>query len=134
MHRALQGTLKALWEETLIFNERLTYFTSNEDVVIFFELLDFVTVGGGRGYTTKAQSDHMPWYQIAWAFLRPSGKTCKSRMGQRIRLQLYKYPKKTFRQSTESSEVSQALTISACHAHSPIPFICYNLALIYPGL
>lgn len=101
--RILKGTLKAEWEETLTFNEKLTYFTSNEDALIFFELLDFVTVGGGRGYTR--QSVQKPWHRIAWAFLRPSGKTCKSRIGRRIRLQLYKYPRKIFGNSTEGTEV-----------------------------
>ena len=106
MFRAAKGTLKALWEETLIFNEKLTHFTSNEDVVIFFELLDFLTVRDGRGYNSRLQSDRTPWHQIAWAFLRPAGRTCRSRMGQKIRLQLYKYPGKAFRGSTDSTEVS----------------------------
>lgn len=102
--RAIKGTLKALWEETLIFNENLTYFTENDNVVIFFEIVDFVVVGGG--YTKKAQSEHKPWHRIAWAFLRPSGKTCRKSIGKKLRLQLYRYPKKAFEHSTESAEVS----------------------------
>ena len=100
-YRRLKGTLKAQWEETLTFNELLSHFTSNQDAVIFFELLDFVTVGVGRGYS---ESEQKPWHRIAWAFLRPSGKTCRSRLGKRIRLQLYKYPRKIFGRSTEGSE------------------------------
>lgn len=104
MFRVLKGTLKAQWEETLIFNEHLSYFTSNENAVIFFELLDFVSFGGGRGYSRH--SEQRPWHRIAWAFLRPSGKTCTSRIGRKIRLQLYKYPRKLFGHSTEGNEVS----------------------------
>lgn len=103
--RVLQGTLKAQWEETLIFNELLSYFTSNEDVVIFFELLDFVSGGYGRGYYSRAESERRPWHRIAWAFLRPAGKTCGSRIGLKTRLQLYKYPRNVFGHSTESFEV-----------------------------
>lgn len=102
LRRALKGTLKAQWEETLIFNEKLSYFTSNEDTIIFFELLDFVTL---RGYMNRIQSEQKPWHRIAWAFLRPGGETCRSRIGNKIRLQLYKYPRKTFGDSTEGTEV-----------------------------
>lgn len=104
-HRIQKGILKAQWEETLIFNEFLSYFTSNQNVIIFFELLDFVSGGSGKGYTNRMQSVHKPWHRIAWAFLFPSGKTCSSKLGQKIRLQLYKYPKNVFGHSTESAEV-----------------------------
>jgi hypothetical protein len=104
--RLLQGTLKAQWEETLSFNEQLSYFTSNEDVVIFFELLDFISGGGGRGYTSKTEGGRKPWHRIAWAFLRPAGKTCAKRIGGKIRLQFYRYPRNLFGHSTESSEVN----------------------------
>ncbi len=103
--RMRKGTLTAQWEETLTFNERPSHFTGNENVVIFFELLDFISSGGVGGYMHREQSQHKPWHRIAWAFLRPAGKTCRSRMGKRIRLQLYKYPKKIFGHSTEGTEV-----------------------------
>lgn len=54
---------------------------------------------------SRVQSERKPWYRIAWAFLRPSGKTCRSRIGKRIRLQLYRYQKEIFGQSTEGTEV-----------------------------
>lgn len=101
--RALKGTLKAQWEENLTFNEQLSYFTLNEDVVIFFELLDFVS---GKGYINRVLSEHKPWHRIAWAFLCPAGKVCVSKVGSKIRLQLYKYPRSVFGHSTESGEVN----------------------------
>ena len=103
MSRARKGILTAQWEETLTFNEKPSHFTRNKDVVIFFELLDFVSSGG---YAHKEQGQNKPWHRIAWAFLRPAGKTCRSKMGMKIRLQLYKYPRKVFGHSTEGTEVS----------------------------
>lgn len=101
MFRAVKGTLKAEWEEMLTFNEKLTHFTDDENVVIFFELVDFIR----RGYANGLQIEHRPWHHIAWAFVRPIGRTCRSKLGQKIRLQLYKYRRKVFRTTTESSEV-----------------------------
>lgn len=90
----------------LTFNEMITHFTENENVVIFFELVDFVrTRVTSRRCTNVVHSEHRPWHQIAWAFVRPIGKGCRSTLGQKMRLQLYKYRRKVFQTTTESSEV-----------------------------
>ena len=74
--------------------------------MIFFELLDFVSGGGRRGYTSNTENGRKPWHRIAWAFLCPAGKGCMRKIGEKTRLQLYKYPRNLFGHSTESSEVS----------------------------
>ncbi len=100
-------SLQPTWEETIVFNERLTNFTDNDNVIIFFELLDFSTSSFRHTsrQRTVANSEQTPWYHIAWGFLRPAGKISKSMMGRRSRVQLYKFPKRRFRSSTESKEV-----------------------------
>ena len=102
-------SLQPSWEETLIFNEQLTHFTANKNILIFFELLDFSTIDNrvisGRGAVVN--SDQTPWYRIAWGFLRPAGKICKTQMGQKCRIQLFKFPKRRFKSSTESKEASK---------------------------
>ncbi len=96
----MKGLLKSSWEELLIFNDLFVHFTHNPTVVIFFELLAFV-----RGNCAGAKNLNKPWHRIAWAFLRPTGKVCQSQFGNKLRLQLYKYKRKRFYQTTESIEV-----------------------------
>lgn len=108
-------TLQPKWEETIILNEELTQFTENENVIIFFELLDFSTTSS-RGISRHRQravasSEKTPWHRIAWGFLKPAGKISKSKVGQRTRVQLYKFPKRRFRSSTEGREVRFACTV-----------------------
>lgn len=127
--RARKGTLTAQWEETLTFNERPSHFTRNKDVVIFFELLDFVSSGSVGGYAHKEQGQNKPWHRIAWAFLHPAGKTCRSKMGEKIRLQLYKYPKRVFGHSTEGTEVgmySCAYTHQMLQSFQILPWQCLS--------
>ena len=94
--------LKAEWEEMLTFNEVITHFTENENVVFFFKLMDFVSTGITSRWCTRAQA----WHRIACAFLRPMGKSCRSTLGPKIWLQLYKYKRKKILQTTtESCEV-----------------------------
>lgn len=99
-------SLQPEWEEMLIFNEHPTHFTDNEKLVIFFEVLDFPT-SASRAATSQWQTrlDISPWYKIAWAFLLPSGKMGKTQMGEKCRLQLFRYPKRRLRRSPESTEV-----------------------------
>ncbi len=108
-------SLQPTWEETIVFNERLTNFTDNENVIIFFELLDFSTSSFRHTsrQRTVANSEQTPWYHIAWGFLRPAGKISKSMMGRRSRVQLYKFPKRRLRSSTESKEVRICIPYSA---------------------
>lgn len=71
-------SLQPEWEESLVLNEQLEHFSSRENLLIFFELLDF------------SSSQLSPWHKIAWAFLSLQGH-----IGQRCRLQLYQFPKKS---------------------------------------
>lgn len=102
-------SLQPEWEETLIFNEHPTHFTENEKLVIFFEVLDFPTSTSiaTRSRWQSTSLDSSPWYKIAWAFILPSGRTGKTRMGEKCRLQLFQYPKRRFRRSPETTEVSE---------------------------
>ena len=78
MHTHAHTSLQPEWEESLLLNEQVEHFSSQEHLLIFFELLDF-------------SSSHLtPWHKIAWAFLSPQGH-----IGQRCRLQLFQFPKKS---------------------------------------
>ena len=113
--------LKAEWKEMLTFNEVITHFTENENVIIFFELVDFVSMGINSRRCTNALLEHRPWHRIAWAFLRPMGKSCRSNLGQKIRLQLYKYKRKKILQTTtESCEVRRCMANSHQIYSSPL--------------
>lgn len=104
-------SLQPEWEEMLIFNEHPTHFTENEKLVIFFEVLDFPASASiaTKSHRQSTSLDSSPWYKIAWAFILPSGKTGKTRMGEKCRLQLFQYPKRRFRRSPETNnEVSES--------------------------
>ena len=99
-------SLQPEWEETLFFNEHPTHFTENEKLIIFFEVLDFPTSASkARTSHWQVRLDSSPWYKIAWAFILPSGKTGKAKMGEKCRLQLFQYPKRRFRRSPDTTEV-----------------------------
>ena len=114
------GVLKAEWEEMLTFNEVITHFTENENVIFFFELVDFVSMGITSRWCTGAQA----WHQIACTFLRPMGKSCRSTLGQKIWLQFYKYKRKKILQTTtESCEVRRCMANSHQIYSSPLIFL-----------
>lgn len=117
--RLYSEILHPSWEETLIFNEQLMLFTANENIIIFFELLDFSTsatraINAHSHGGSVASKDQTPWFYIAWGFMRPAGKVCKAQIGQRCRVQLYKFPKKRFRSFTESREVANIAVLICC--------------------
>ena len=93
-----------MWEETLIFNEHPTHFTANENLVIFFEILDFSTAK--RTNQSQVGTNPSPWYKVAWAFACPAGKLGKANMGEKCRLQLHRYPKRLWRRTTTDEEVN----------------------------
>ncbi|KAL3869318.1 hypothetical protein ACJMK2_042012, partial [Sinanodonta woodiana] len=78
-----------VWEELLIFNENYHYFIqSKPKVIIFFELMDFVSM-------TRANADNehsKGWHRIAWAFLKAVGNNNKINTGAKVRLQLFEVP------------------------------------------
>ena len=82
--------------------------------MIFFEVLDFPT-SAGKAPTSHWQLklDSSPWYKIAWAFMLPAGRVGKTHMEEKCRLQLFQYPKRRPRQSTETTEVCTHLCDSA---------------------
>ena len=124
-------SLQPNWEETLIFNEQLTHFTNNDNAIIFFELLDFSPTSNSKLLSRQRTitSEQTPWYHIAWGFLKPAGKISKSMMGQRSRVQLYKFPKRRFRSTTESKEVRIFNTVTqyCIAAFSPFTTLYYQI-------
>uniref|UniRef100_A0A915JX22 C2 domain-containing protein n=1 Tax=Romanomermis culicivorax TaxID=13658 RepID=A0A915JX22_ROMCU len=90
------------WEELIVFNEYVSYLTSmNDDVVILFELLDFVNMKrltSRRKITLldEGNDSDSGWVRIAWAFLKLQPHLNKSSdCCEKIRLQLYRASKKT---------------------------------------
>ncbi|KAJ3377505.1 Jouberin [Lobulomyces angularis] len=81
-------TLTPKWEEELVFNDEYLHVVK-EDVLIFFEILDFLTTN-----PKKVSNEVDGWYRVAWAFLQVVGKNQQSNTEVKARLQLYKYPKK----------------------------------------
>jgi hypothetical protein len=57
------------------------------NVVIFFEIVDFLT-------TTRqiARQKGDKWQRVAWAFLKTIGQNGQATTESKVRLQLYKYP------------------------------------------
>ncbi|XP_068909918.1 jouberin-like isoform X3 [Tenebrio molitor] len=77
------------WEETVLLNEDYEYFKDeSHHVILFFEILDFVSF-------SMLQMNHKEytkgWHNIAFAFLKLSGKNRVLNVGKKMRLQLY-YP------------------------------------------
>ena len=100
--------LRPVWEESVIFNEETHHFLKER--VLFFELLDFTSsVAVGASDHIRERSGSTPWLKIAWAFLRPS----QHLIGQKCRLQLYKYEKK-LRCPTDGVEVHVHTWVSFC--------------------
>ncbi|KAK9872921.1 hypothetical protein WA026_020273 [Henosepilachna vigintioctopunctata] len=77
-----QRSLIPSWEETILINEEFNYIvTENENLMIFFELLDFMSL--------PALNEHSKgWHKIAFAFLK-MGIPNSINLGEVIRLQLY---------------------------------------------
>ncbi|KAI1895771.1 hypothetical protein AGOR_G00110200 [Albula goreensis] len=80
------------WEEQIIFNERFGYFLQDDDespkVMLFFEILDFMTMDEARA---NIEVDHHErgFRKIAWAFLKLVGTNGVLNVDSRLRLQLY---------------------------------------------
>ena len=76
------------WGEELVFNEDLSYLLSTPSLVLLFELLEFKARPTPASPPPKRQG----WRHIAWAFLKLRGSNSCANLGQRLRLQLYRYP------------------------------------------
>ncbi|XP_061086988.1 jouberin isoform X2 [Conger conger] len=80
------------WEEQIIFNERFGYFLQAENecprVILFFEVLDFLSMDDARA-TTEVDHHERGFRKIAWAFLKLVGTNGMLNVDSRLRLQLY---------------------------------------------
>ncbi|XP_052536533.1 jouberin isoform X3 [Tympanuchus pallidicinctus] len=86
------------WEEQIIFNERFNYFIQNTEespqVILFFEILDFLSMDEAR-VNSDAQIQDCGFRKICWAFLKLVGANGVLNVDGRLRLQLYYPPSKT---------------------------------------
>ncbi|KAB0796795.1 hypothetical protein PPYR_10856 [Photinus pyralis] len=71
------------WDEMLLINEDMTYILE-QGVIIFFELIDFVSFS-----VANSQTKPEGWHKIAWGFLKPLGKNGELNINKKVRLQLY---------------------------------------------
>lgn len=89
------------WQEQIIFNERFGYFVQqNEEspkVILFFEILDFVTMEEARA-NIDVDKHERGFRKIAWAFLRLVGTNGVLNIGSKLRLQLFCPPHRAKKQ------------------------------------
>ncbi|XP_074846616.1 jouberin isoform X2 [Carettochelys insculpta] len=99
--RQFKSTLPE-WEEQIIFNERFTYFLQDSEespkVVLFFEILDFLSMGEARA-NSEVQIQESGFRKISWAFLKLVGANGVLNINGKLRLQLYYPPPRTRTQS-----------------------------------
>ncbi|XP_061599322.1 jouberin [Cololabis saira] len=90
------------WQEQIIFNQRFSYFVQQAEespkVVLFFEILDFVTMEEARANADVDQHEQ-GFRKIAWAFLKLVGTNGVLNVDSKLRLQLFCPPLRTKRQA-----------------------------------
>eukprot|EP00062_Callorhinchus_milii_P008521 gi/632951288/ref/XP_007891207.1/ PREDICTED: LOW QUALITY PROTEIN: jouberin [Callorhinchus milii] len=95
------------WEEQIIFNERFGYFLQETEespkVILFFEILDFVSMDKAR-INYETQNREGGWRRVAWAFLKLVGANGILNVDGKLRLQLY-YPTSKVKKLSNSIEV-----------------------------
>ncbi|KAI4885132.1 hypothetical protein NFI96_020038 [Prochilodus magdalenae] len=83
------------WEEQIIFNERFGYFLQDNEecpqVILFFEILDFISMEEARANVSADQHER-GFRKIAWAFLKLVGTNGVLNIDSKLRLQLYSPP------------------------------------------
>ncbi|XP_072545450.1 jouberin isoform X2 [Salminus brasiliensis] len=83
------------WEEQIIFNERFGYFLQeNEEcpqVILFFEILDFISMEEARSNVSADQHER-GFRKIAWGFLKLVGTNGVLNIDSKLRLQLFSPP------------------------------------------
>ncbi|KAL3282761.1 hypothetical protein HHI36_005928 [Cryptolaemus montrouzieri] len=78
-----QRSLMPLWEETILINEDFQYLVAEkENIIIFFEILDFVS-------SSTMNDNTKGWHKIAFAFLKIHGQNNNLNLEKKMRLQLY---------------------------------------------
>ncbi|KAM9708599.1 jouberin isoform 1-T1 [Menidia menidia] len=89
------------WQEQIIFNERFGYFVQESDqnpkVVLFFEILDFVSMEEARA-NVDVDKHERGFRKIAWAFLQLVGTNGVLNIENKLRLQLFCPPPRAKRQ------------------------------------
>ncbi|XP_023585681.1 jouberin isoform X3 [Trichechus manatus latirostris] len=90
------------WEEQIIFNENFPYllrdFDESPKVILFFEILDFLSMDEIRN-NSEVQNQECGFRKIAWAFLKLLGANGNVNINSKLRLQLYYPPTKPRSQS-----------------------------------
>uniref|UniRef100_G1NX70 Jouberin n=1 Tax=Myotis lucifugus TaxID=59463 RepID=G1NX70_MYOLU len=85
------------WEEQIIFNENFPYllrdFDESPKVILFFEILDFLSMDEIRN-NSEIQNQECGFRKIAWAFLKLLGANGNININSKLRLQLYYPPPK----------------------------------------
>uniref|UniRef100_A0A452SM43 Abelson helper integration site 1 n=1 Tax=Ursus americanus TaxID=9643 RepID=A0A452SM43_URSAM len=85
------------WEEQIIFNENFPYllrdFDESPKVILFFEILDFLSMDEIRN-NSEVQNQECGFRKIAWAFLKLLGANGNININSKLRLQLYYPPTK----------------------------------------
>uniref|UniRef100_A0A8I3MXJ7 Jouberin n=1 Tax=Canis lupus familiaris TaxID=9615 RepID=A0A8I3MXJ7_CANLF len=85
------------WEEQIIFNENFPYllrdFDESPKVILFFEILDFLSMDEIRN-NSEIQNQECGFRKIAWAFLKLLGANGNVNINSKLRLQLYYPPTK----------------------------------------
>ncbi|XP_025853655.1 jouberin isoform X1 [Vulpes vulpes] len=85
------------WEEQIIFNENFPYllrdFEESPKVILFFEILDFLSMDEIRN-NSEIQNQECGFRKIAWAFLKLLGANGNVNINSKLRLQLYYPPTK----------------------------------------
>ncbi|KAG2467061.1 AHI1 protein, partial [Polypterus senegalus] len=83
------------WEEQIVFNERFGYFLQENEqspkVILFFEVLDFMSMDEARANFELQTKHERGFRKIAWAFLKLVGTNNVLNVDNKVRLQLY-YP------------------------------------------
>ncbi|KAM4542068.1 jouberin isoform 2-T2 [Odontesthes bonariensis] len=89
------------WREQIIFNERFGHFVQQSDqspkVILFFEILDFVSMEEARS-NIDADQHERGFRKIAWAFLKLVGTNGVLNIENKLRLQLFCPPPRAKRQ------------------------------------
>ncbi|XP_027981166.1 jouberin isoform X7 [Eumetopias jubatus] len=85
------------WEEQIIFNENFSHllrdFDESPKVILFFEILDFLSMDEIRN-NSEVQNQECGFRKIAWAFLKLLGANGNVNINSKLRLQLYYPPTK----------------------------------------
>ncbi|KAF6112618.1 Abelson helper integration site 1 [Phyllostomus discolor] len=86
------------WEEQIIFNENFPYllrdFDESPKVILFFEILDFLSIDEIRN-NSEVRNQECGFRKIAWAFLKLLGANGNVNINSKLRLQLYYPPAKS---------------------------------------